>query len=171
MLYIHTYGPLVAFGLSQSNDFSWKSINFKCFFVTFSAEMFIRRFHGNGHAYGWKECWLLCFGSPWPRLESFSKIGDYAWHNFLSGYRELLLTCYRIIRLWSTRSLLIYSSLCHSISKVIVSLCDCLIVLMLYVPVINRSVMSGRFSVSIGWTSIKQRTYHIDSAGDESRAS
>ena len=35
----------------------------------------------------------------------------------------------------STRNLLIYSSLCHSNSKMIVSLSDCLIVLMLYEPV------------------------------------
>ena len=50
VLYIHTYVSSVTFGYRYSNDFSLKSINFKRFFVDFSAKLFISRFHGNGHA-------------------------------------------------------------------------------------------------------------------------
>ena len=67
VLFIHTYGSFVAFGLLSRNDFILKSINFNHIFVTFSAKKFISRYHGNGHAWGWKECWLLGFVSPWPR--------------------------------------------------------------------------------------------------------
>ena len=36
----------------------------------------------------------LVFGHNNVISESLSKIGDYAWPNFLSGYRELRLTSY-----------------------------------------------------------------------------
>ena len=60
-------------------------------------------------------------------IGSFSKIGDYAWHNFLSGYRELLLIIWKFD------------------FKKSLNLCYCLFELMLYVIVNLFPVTPGRF--------------------------
>ena len=60
------------------------------FLVTFIAKMIIHRFHGNGHAYRIEGVLIAWVCVPITKIGTFSEIDDYAWHNFLSGYREIL---------------------------------------------------------------------------------